>query len=450
MVTEGSRAFNATYVYANLLGNEAGRAIYDGDCLISNCGDLLARGPFLNMKKVNLTTAIVDLSKTTTKAISTASFTPNLEAFRSSLINCSGAFSVIEDELPTKPIEPKLFTKYEEFSLAITLGLLDYLEKSHSKGFVISLSGGADSAACALLVENMVKRAMKELDPDDLFKRLSIRIPDSFGKELDSRTATQIIVGKILTCVYQSTRNSSYTTLNAAKVVANELGAKFHVVYIDSIIDEYIALAKEIEGRTLTWEEDDIALQNIQARSRAPSVWMVANLENKLLITTSNRSEAAVGYCTMDGDTAGSISPIGGIDKAFLIDWLKHMANTYNSIKEIVCQKPTAELRPGKDQTDETDLMPYNILDTIETLAILEKKGPQEVLNHLCLEFHEINREQGINYVKKFFTLWVRNQWKRERYAISFHVDNHNLDPKTWCRFPVLSGGFKKELLELE
>jgi NAD+ synthase (glutamine-hydrolysing) len=53
-------------------------------------------------------------------------------------------------------------------------------------------------------------------------------------------------------------------------------------------------------------------------------------------------------------------------------------------------------------------------------------------------------------YVRRFFQLWCRNQWKRERYAPSFHVDDENLDPKTWCRFPILSGGFERELAELK
>ena len=52
-------------------------------------------------------------------------------------------------------------------------------------------------------------------------------------------------------------------------------------------------------------------------------------------------------------------------------------------------------------------------------------------------------------WVERFFRLWCRNQWKRERYAPSFHLDDENLDPKTWCRFPILSGGFERELAEL-
>ena len=113
-------------------------------------------------------------------------------------------------------------------------------------------------------------------------------------------------------------------------------------------------------------------------------------------------------------------------DKAFLLDWLAYAVDNlgYRSLEKIICQKPTAELRPGQEQTDETDLMPYNILDAIETWAILEKKSPQEVLDCLCLEFDKFARDKAISYVKKFFTLWAKNQWKRSKMAPSMHCDS--------------------------
>ena len=70
---------------------------------------------------------------------------------------------------------------------------------------------------------------------------------------------------------------------------------------------------------------------------------------------------------------------------------------------------------------------------------------------HMALTngFPEYAAEQMGAWVERFFRLWCRNQWKRERYAPSFHLDDENLDPKTWCRFPILSGGFERELEEL-
>src|SRR6185503_12007231 len=111
------------------------------------------------------------------------------------------------------------------------------------------------------------------------------------------------------------------------------------------------SLVSDAIGRKLCWNEDDLALQNIQARVRGPSVWLLANLKNALLLSTSNRSEAAVGYATMDGDTCGGLSPIAGIDKAFLRHWLSWLETTgpdnlYSipALATINCQAPTAEL----------------------------------------------------------------------------------------------------------
>jgi NAD+ synthase (glutamine-hydrolysing) len=227
---------------------------------------------------------------------------------------------------------------------------------------------------------------------------------------------------------------------------------------VDDIRKSYTAKIEQVLGRDLTWAKDDITLQNIQARVRGPAAWMLANVKNALLLATSNRSEAAVGYATMDGDTCGGISPIAGIDKAFLRKWLRwletHGPAGVGPIPELRVVNelaPTAELRPpAACQTDEADLMPYELLEAIEDQAIGEKRSPAEVLVIVSAQFPSYSREQLIVWVRRFFQLWSRNQWKRERYAPSFHVDDKNLDPKTWCRFPILSGSFRRELSELE
>jgi len=113
-------------------------------------------------------------------------------------------------------------------------------------------------------------------------------------------------------------------------------------------------------------------------------------------------------------------------------------------------QQPTAELRPpGEHQTDEVDLMPYEILDAVEKAAIRDKLSPIEVYESIRVAFPAYSADQIRSWVDRFFRLWCHNQWKRERYAPSFHLDDENLDPKTWCRFPILSGGYENELAEL-
>jgi NAD+ synthase (glutamine-hydrolysing) len=239
--------------------------------------------------------------------------------------------------------------------------------------------------------------------------------------------------------------------------VAAAVGADFLALDVDPLVTGYVAMIEAAVARQLTWDADDITLQNIQARARGPGVWMLANLRNALLLATSNRSEAAVGYATMDGDTCGGLSPIAGIDKAFLRQWLRWMetdgpagGEPVPALAAVNRQAPTAELRPlSAGQTDEDDLMPYELLDAVEDAAIGDKQTPVEVYRRMRAEFPDYPPARLGEWIERFFVLWCRNQWKRERYAPAFHVDDKNLDPRSWCRFPILSGGFRRELEQL-
>jgi NAD+ synthase (glutamine-hydrolysing) len=450
LVLEGSRSMAVSYVYANLLGNEAGRVIYDGGCYIAQNGKLLARSPRLTFDDSVLTTAVVDVEASQTEQVRTTSFQADSTDPGSKRISVDFEFphATMERSVPQKPVwESSRHHKEEEFMRALTLALFDYLRKSRSKGFVLSISGGADSAAAACLVALMVRRALEALGSE--------RFAEKTG--LPAHSSSRDWIGALLCCAYQPTDNSGEVTRKAATAVAESIGATFYLLDVEHIVDAYERLISQAVGRPLTWEHDDITLQNIQARVRGPSVWMLANMRGALLLSTSNRSEAAVGYATMDGDTCGGLSPIAGIDKAFLRRWLVWLETEgpegmepIPALHAVNAQTPTAELRPkDREQTDEGDLMPYPVLDAIERLAIGEKHPPADCLEVLKGEFTEYDEQTLRDWVKRFFRLWSRNQWKRERYAPSFHVDDKNLDPKTWCRFPILSGGFERELSEL-
>jgi NAD+ synthase (glutamine-hydrolysing) len=447
-VIEGSRAFGVAYVYANLLGNEAGRAIYDGDAHIASCGKLIATGSRFSFRDVELTCGVVDLDDSRMTQAQTASFQPDID--RESPVRVTFEFPETAPEagkVVTERWEQGGRRKEESFARAVSLALFDYMRKSRSQGFVVSLSGGADSAAVACLVALMVELGVAELGLEGFVDRSGVG-------DLDECKSNTELVSRLLTCAYQSTRNSSDTTRDAARGVAEAVGAKFFDLDVDALVSGYTELIEAAIGRDLTWEQDDITLQNIQARARGPSVWMLANIRNALLLATSNRSEAAVGYATMDGDTCGGLSPIAGIDKAFLRHWLRWLevegpvgGKPIPALAAVNAQAPTAELRPQSEgQTDEGDLMPYELLDAIEGSAIRDRHTPLEVLREMEVAFPAYSRDQLGNWIERFFTLWCRNQWKRERYAPSFHVDDKNLDPKTWCRFPILSGGYRREL----
>jgi NAD+ synthase (glutamine-hydrolysing) len=451
-VLEGSRSFGVGYVYANLVGNEAGRTVYDGGALIASGGDLVAAGPRFEFQHVDVVAADVDIDLNRTRRSSVHSMPTDVsDSVHERIAKIPGDIQTPSDRLKTS-VPDLSTTQTNEFTQAIALALFDYLRKSRSCGFVVSMSGGADSSATACLVRCMVERGLQSLGPDGFTKALG---------HLDDKTNNTTVdewMKQLFTGIYQATRNSSETTRAAAETVTRAIGGTWHELNVDPIVESYKAVVEQAIGRDLSWESDDVTLQNIQARTRSPSVWMFANLKNALLLSTSNRSEAAVGYATMDGDTSGGLSPIAGIDKAFLRQWLRTMETDGSggcaavpSLCLVNEQQPTAELRPASyEQTDESDLMPYPLLDEIEGLAIRDKFSPAEVLRHLLAEPRDLTREELTLYVRRFFQLWCRNQWKRERYAPSFHVDDKNLDPRTWCRFPILSGGFQRELDELD
>lgn len=410
LMKNSSILMDATYFYVNLLGNEAGRMIFDGEILVADKGRILLRNELLSFQDFQL---------------------------------CSFDY---QKDLSNYPDITHQVDKNHEFVQASALALFDYLRKSKSKGFVLSLSGGADSSTIAVLVAEMVRRGMQELGLEKFIQKIGIPFQPT------SDNPVKEFVGKIFTVAYQASNNSSKDTFESARLLAEDLGAVFYQWEIAEEVQSYTSKIETAIGRKLTWEQDDLTLQNIQARARSPIIWMLANINNALLLSTSNRSEGDVGYATMDGDTSGSISPIAAVDKYFILQWLqwaeKHLQ--YEGLKMVNSLQPTAELRPSENhQTDEADLMPYSLIVEIERLAIRDRRSPMDVYLILQEELDYSDQELK-DYIKKFFRLWSRNQWKRERLAPSFHLDEFNVDPKTWYRFPILSKGYEEELHELD
>jgi NAD+ synthase (glutamine-hydrolysing) len=415
LVVSSSKKFNCIYMYVNLLGNQSGRIIYDGDILIANHGKLVGRNSRLSFLDYNLLTYSINP------------------------IHSNNTSNILYD--------PEI--KNEEFTKAVSLGLFDYLRKSGTMGFTLSLSGGADSSCIAVLVAEMVSIGINDLGKDEFLRKLNLS--NSLLDDISNHKLIKHLVGHLLTTAYQGTQNSSLDTSESAKALAESIGATFHNWNIDNVVKENTQIIEQAIGRPTSGEEDDIPLQNIQARSRSPLIWMLANIKKQILLTTSNRSEGDVGYATMDGDTSGSLAPIAGVDKEFILQWLKYAEKDlgYSGLKAVNRLSPTAELRPSEmAQSDEDDLMPYSILRAIEIQAIRNHQSPKQSFENLKMGF-SIDENILKSYIKKFFRLWSINQWKRERLAPSFHLDDFNVDPKTWCRFPILSGNFTEELESL-
>lgn len=434
LVTQSSDRFGVTYAYANLVGCESGRAIYDGELLVSQAGNVVARSRRFTFQEDDLLT--FDLR-----------YTPKRNASKDSV-----TLDLAPSESPTPQpcrTDRDRSLPEEEFAFAASLGLWDYMRKSRHRGFALSLSGGVDSGTVAVLVAILAHRLIAQ----------DTRIRDAVRHFVpwDRIASPKDLVQVLLLTVYQSTRNSSPATRRAAGDLARAIGARHFHFDVESLVHTYESIVTDAIGRPLDWTSDDIPRQNIQARVRGPGIWMMANIERRLLLATSNRSEVAVGYATMDGDTCGGLAPIAGIQKTFLRRWLRIIEEhglkgfpAMPALSAINALPPTAELRPlGSAQTDETDLMPYEVLDQLERLITSQRLGPIGAYRAL-LEKDLAPPKQILDWTQKFCRLFANSQWKRERYAPAFHLDDQNLDPKTWARYPILSGAFAAELEELE
>ena len=404
VLKESSRDYDCTYVYVNVLGNDAGRLVYEGDVLFACKGKLVGN-----------------------------------KASRFSFHQQAWASYTLDAPLD---IKDSFADEKEEFTQAACLALYDYLRRSHAKGFVLSASGGADSSMCAVLVIEMLRRALKALGVLALVSKLP------FLKDLKETDTTELTLTKaskqMLRMVYQGSNHSSAKTLEASKNLAKTLGADFIHWSIAEETALYTHKVEKALGRTLEWSHDDIALQNIQARARTPALWLLANTLDALLITTNNRNESSVGYATMDGDMAGGLAPLASLSKPFILDWLRWAEKKLPcpALAAVNQLKPSAELRPAAHaQTDEADLMPYDIFLAIEEAAVSQRLAPEEIFPLLREKF-AIQKDILRNYIKRFFQLWSRSQWKRERLAPSFHLDAYGVDSRSWCRFPILSGGY--------
>lgn len=450
-VTEGSRAFSVAYIFSNLLGNESGRIIFDGGALIATNGNLLLESRRFSFEDFEVFDVVIDIESNRIRRLQAANLKPDIGPKVSKEIKSDFDWKFVKPEMPLEAHrkeawESSSYLKNEEFFRAVTLGLFDYLRKSKSQAFVISLSGGVDSSVVTVLSVYAFLEARRQLGDE----KLKLKLP--FLKDLKD------FIKKTVHVAYQSTQNSSTETRQAAQMLAQELKASYYEWAIDEVLKTYVETIEKNIHRKLDWAQDDLSLQNIQARARSPGIWLLANLKNALLLSTSNRSEAAVGYATMDGDTSGGVSPVAGVDKDFLNKWIRWCAELgpqgvgpIASLKEVYKKPPTAELRPlSAGQEDEKDLMPYDILEKIEREFIKERKSPLDVAESVMAAFPKISEKTVAGYVIKFLKLWSRNQWKRERYAPAFHLDDESLDPKTWCRYPILMASFEEEIRGLE
>jgi NAD+ synthase (glutamine-hydrolysing) len=253
---------------------------------------------------------------------------------------------------------------------ALVLGLRDYLHKCGFKSAVLGLSGGIDSAVTACL-------AVAALGKENV---RGAALPSEF---------------------------SSQHSLDDARVLAERLGIQYDVIPIQPAF----ACVKQTLQPIFAGRSEDTTEENMQARLRAVMLMAMSNKFGSLLLTTGNKSEMAVGYCTLYGDMSGGLAVISDVPKTMIY----RLAKWINRDREVIPQSsitkpPSAELRP--DQRDQDSLPPYDILDAILDLYVVQGKSTAEIV---VAGFEEA-------VVRKVIQLIDRSEYKRRQAAPGLKV----------------------------
>ena len=265
----------------------------------------------------------------------------------------------------------------------MSFGLKDYCRKTGFKKIVLGLSGGLDSAITAVL-------ACDAIGSENV---LGITMPSKFSTEGSYNDSFELAENLGMTCIEKP---------------------------IKSLFDGFIDSVQE--GKIY----NDLAEENIQPRIRALILMNYSNRENRLLLSTGNKSECAMGYCTIYGDTCGGLNLIADVFKTDLYkisNWVNENFGREVIPKNILTKAPSAELRPN--QKDEDSLPPYSKLDDVLRRYIEEEQTIDEISK---------------DYDKDFVTGIVKklnfNEFKRNQGTLFFEISKKSLG--TERNFPIM------------
>ena len=282
---------------------------------------------------------------------------------------------IVVDLDKAAPIQHRPLPDEEKVYKALVLGLRDYLHKCGFKSALLGLSGGIDSALTAVIaVEALGKENVR-----------GVSLPSQF---------------------------SSQGSLDDARILAQNLGIQYDVVPIQPM---FLAAKEQLKG-VFAGRSEDTTEENIQARLRGVVLMAMSNKFGSLLLTTGNKSELAVGYCTLYGDMCGGLAVISDVPKTMVY----RISKWINREREIIpaasiTKAPSAELRPN--QTDQDSLPPYDVLDAILEAYVVECRSAAEMIKSgfdeqtvrrvvRLIDFNEYKRRQaapGLKVTSKAF-----------------------------------------------
>lgn len=338
-------------VYTNLVGAND-ELVFNGESLvIGPKGDIIAKAKAFEEDILHVS---LDIKEVFTKRRTDLRWQ---EVCRP--INSNISINISKNQRYDNTIHLSL-SKEEELIKAITLSIKDFFEKQGFKKAVLGLSGGIDSALVLYL-------AVLALGKENV---KAVYMPTVFNKE------------------------ESYKD---AKALCENLDMDLEVMPIENIRTAY--------EQIFSYHNFDIADENLQARIRANILFYISNKENRIVLSTSNKSESAVGYTTIYGDMAGGFSPIKDLYKTEVYE-IAYFINKDKEIipKNIIERPPSAELRPN--QKDQDTLPPYDVLDKILWLLIEEYKDKEDI--------KEFDKE----IVEKVYDMLLKAEYKRKQAPI--------------------------------
>jgi len=279
-------------------------------------------------------------------------------------------FFVYDTENPSAKTVPTPFNDIATIHQALVLGTRDYVHKCGFEKVLIGLSGGIDSALVACL-------AVEALGAANV---MGVTMPSPF---------------------------SSKGSIEDSRQLAQALGIEFKEIPITSLFEQALkTLEPAFQGTS-----KDIAEENIQARLRGLLLMALSNKFNRLVLSTGNKSELAVGYCTLYGDMCGGLAVISDVPKVMVYQLARHVNGVKELIPEATLTKaPSAELRP--DQKDQDSLPPYDILDAVLRLYIEENQPPSKIVKA------GIDKAVVTDVIKKI----NQNEYKRRQMAPGLKV----------------------------
>jgi NAD+ synthase (glutamine-hydrolysing) len=327
--------------YVNLVGGQD-ELVFDGQSLIiDERGHIIARGELF---EEDLVVADINIERVFKERL----HDPRRRQERIDV--ATAGVSVERINLRDQPFErqkpriesqrAKRVTLPEEVYQALVVGARDYVRKNGFKNVVIGLSGGIDSALTACIAV------------------------DALGAEH-------------VTCVFMPTRYSSNESARDAEQLARNLGVAYHVIPIEETFKQYLKMLEPAFAGTPM----GVAEENIQARVRGNILMALSNKFGALVLSTGNKSETSVGYCTLYGDMAGGFAVIKDVPKTLVYELAEHVNRRGEKpiIPEfIITRPPSAELR--ENQTDQDSLPPYDILDAILELYVEEDLSAEAII----------------------------------------------------------------------